>query len=748
MLPLRIDHCSIASLPWPRVDRIVMPSRFGLGIVCAVALFSASAAPAQERVITKAIDVRSLSPAEAERGIPVQLRGVVVFVDSVSAIFLQDETSTTFFRLPSAPLPKVGDEIELTGKTRMGLYLPGLSGTSYRVLGRRELPPGIPVHYDDLHFGRYHYQRVAAEGIVRSVRPAAGDRTMLRLAMGSRVIDVRVNEPLPPNRPLVDHRVRVTGLAAGQINVPRRQLVQPSLRVVNWNEVETLAPAPPAADVPQVSAEELLAFQVSGLGEQRVRIAGVVSTVFGEEQVFMQQGTMAFEVHFGRPTEIAPGDRVTIVGFPSMERFSASVVDAELLAREPGPAPEPLDVDSLEELYGKPDDQHPGKHDGQLVRVTVMVRDAFKSEDGITLLVQGGRRTIQARVPDGTSWPSPGTLVQLAGICQVESTVTGSGFQSRPGLVSLRAASPDALEILRTPPWWTPRRLSLMLAGLAGVTLLSGLWIAALRRQVRLQTAALRHRIEAEAALEERQRIAREFHDTLEQELAGVTLRLDALATRITDEKGTRLVTASRNLVSRIQVETRDLISDLRDAAETAGDLIAALAMVAARHSSDGDLQVRLDATTPIPSLPAATVHDLRMIARESVNNARKHGRATSVSIEVAAQPDRLMLRIVDNGCGFDPAAALEGKRGHFGCAGMRERGRKIGADVTWHSALQNGTSVEVTLPLEIAAATTLVPPVADKTAPSSVSVPAQCDNPARNESALPEKPLMSADGR
>jgi signal transduction histidine kinase len=732
--PLRIDHSSIASLSRPRVDPTVSAWRFCLGIFCAAALSFASAALAQERVITKAIDVRSLSPNEAELGIPVQLRGVVVFVESVSAIFLQDETSTTFFRLPSPPLPKVGDEIELTGKTRMGLYLPGLSGTKYRVLGRRELPPGIPVHYDDLHFGRYHYQRVAAEGIVRSVRPAGPDRTMLRLAMGSRVIDVRVDAPLPSDRLLVDHRMRITGLAAGQINVPRRQLVQPSLRVVNWDEVETLAPAPPAEDVPQVSAEELLAFQVSGLGEQRVRIAGVVSTVFGEEEVFMQQGAMAFAVRFGRPTQIAPGDRVTIVGFPSMERFSASLVDAELLDREPGPAPAPIDIDSLEELYGKPGDQHPGKHDGRLVRVTVMVRDAFKSEDGLTLLVQGGQRTIQARVPDGAVWPSPGTLIQLTGICQVESAVTGSGFQSRPGLISLRAGSPDALEVLRTPPWWTPRRLSLMLAGLAGVTLLSGLWIAVLRRQVRLQTAALRHRIEAEAALEERQRIAREFHDTLEQELAGVTLRLDALATRITDEKGTRLVTASRNLVSRIQIETRDLISDLRDAAETAGDLMAALAMVAARHSSDGDLEVRLHATTPIPPLPAATVHDLRMIARESVNNARKHGRATCINIEVAAHSGRLALSVVDNGCGFDPTTTLEGKRGHFGCAGMRERGRKIGAEVVWRSALQKGTTVEVTLPIEIAATPAVFSSSAlNAPTPAPVSASEQCENPARS---------------
>jgi hypothetical protein len=78
-----------------------------------------------------------------------------------------------------------------------------------------------------------------------------------------------------------------------------------------------------------------------------VRIDGVVLAAF-EDQASLQQGAMAFAVRFGMATPLTPGDRVTVVGFPSMERFSASVVDAELLGREPGPAPLPLDIDSIQ----------------------------------------------------------------------------------------------------------------------------------------------------------------------------------------------------------------------------------------------------------------------------------------------------------------------------------------------------------------------------------------------------------------
>lgn len=685
--------------------RLPSPAPRFVRLLLAALLLSAAAA-AQDRVITRAIEIRALTPAEAESGIPVRLRGVVVFIEGISAIFLQDETSTTFFRVRTPPMPAIGDEIEVTGATRMGLYLPGVDFSTYTVLGRRSsLPPGIPVQYDDLHFGRYHYQRVTAEGIVRSVIPIEPGKGLIRLAMGSRAIDVRTEVDPPANHRLVDCRVRITGLAAGLINTPRRQLIEPYIRVLDWNDIEVVAAAPRTDAVPKISAEELLAFNARGLGEQRVRMDGVVSAVFGSNLAFLQQGDHGFAVHFGLPPGLEPGDRVTVVGFPAMERFSASVVDAELLSREAGPAPVPLAITSPDVLFGRQGDPPPGTYDGQLVQVAGIVRDSFKGEEGTTLVVHGEQRTIQARVPDGTVIPPNGSRVRLTGICQVDTAVRGPGFASRPGLISLRVTSPGALEVLRTPPWWTPRRLVVVLTALAGVTLLAGLWIAALRRQVRRQTDALRHRIEAEAALEERHRIAREFHDSLEQELAGVSLRLDALATRVSDEKGLGLVSASRNLVSRIQIETRDLISDLRDSAETAGDLRTALAAVAARHSSDGDVQVRVESKCALPLLPAATVHDLRMIARESVSNARKHGRATYVTIETEVLPDRLVLRIIDNGCGFDATAAVQGRRGHFGCAGMRERGRKIGAEVTWQSTLQKGTTVEVTLPLQRRAA-------------------------------------------
>lgn len=656
-------------------------------VVCLLA----GMATVRAQVLTKAIEVRSLTVAEAQTGLQAKLSGTVIFIER-TAIFLQDETSSTFFRPTEINAVRPGDEIEVEGTTRMGLYLPGLGESVYHVIRPGALPAGIPANYDDLVSARFHYQRVAVEGVVRSVAPMDEGRCLLRLAMGSRGLDVRVEMPPERERSLVDCLVRIQGLAAGYHN-ERRQLVQAHVRVIDWNDVTVLDAAPKVDEAPKISAVELLAFRLSGRSERRVRIDGIVTAPFPLGHVFLRQDETAFGVRLNNPIPLNPGDRVEIIGFPEMDGFSASVANAEVVRHEMGEPVPAIEVGSIDRLVGL--------HDSQLVAVTGTLADQFKTETGSMLVLQDRTRVVQVRLPtSSTSTAELGSRVRVTGICSVETSEPGSGFASRPGVVSLRLRTPDDLVVLQSPPWWTVRRLGAILAGLAAVILVAGLWIAILRRQVRRQTRALRHRIEAEAALEERQRIAREFHDTLEQELAGVSLRLDALATRVADEKGKGLVVASRNLVSRIQTETRDLISDLRDPAETAGDLAAALTSLAARSTSERGVQVRVEVAGPIPTLAGAIIHDLRMIARESLNNALKHGGASQVTFQLEAHAAHLTLSIRDDGCGFDATDATLGKRGHFGCAGIRERSRKIGAQVTWQSAPQQGTTVKVTLPL------------------------------------------------
>lgn len=656
-------------------------------------LLAAGDATAQLRT---ALELRSLSLDEAQAGVPVELRGVVVFSDPPSTVFFQDATAGAFFRLDRRTPPAPGDEIRVRGFSQQGLYLPGIERAEFEILGHPGLPEAIPVDFEDLLSGRYHYQRVSVEGIVRTVAPDGEAAALLRLDLGSRVVSVRVETTPEHGTSLVDARVRVSGLAAGELN-HRRQLVEPYLRCRDWDDLEILVTPQPPESIPEVSPVQILNFAVGGTMRHRARVAGVVLANFGEGEVFLRSDEAGIGVRL-LGSELRPevGDRVEVLGFPEMARFSARLVDATLVSRRAeGERPPPLP--------STPADLLGGAHDSDLVSIEAELAELYRNERGAVLMLRDGGHVVRAETPALPADLEAGAKVSVAGIAVVESVRRFGEYRAVPEHVVLRLRGPEDLAVLRAPSWWTTRRLAIGLVVFLVATLLAGLWIALLRRQMASQTAVLRHRIEHEAVLEERQRLAREFHDTLEQQLAGLSLRLDAAAARGGDEKLRGFLEGSRNLVSRIQTETRNLVSDLRQDPGEAADLVGALGELV--EQSGPGVGPELSLVPPaggLPPMPSRTVHHLRMIAQESVTNAIKHAGAKRIVLSLATEQNGLVMTIRDDGTGFDAGVETAGQRrnpGHFGCMGMRERCRKIGAEIEWRSAPGEGTVVVVTLP-------------------------------------------------
>jgi len=600
-----------------------------------------------ETPLRTALELRSLPPEEAEKELPVELQGTVIFVDPRGSVLIQDETAGTFFRGGDITALRVGDEVEVQGVTMPGMYLPGIMNATYEKLGHRETPPALPASYADLLSGRYHYQLVTTEGIVQAVAATGDeDRTTLHIAMDQDLLEVHVFAPLKERHLLVDSRVRIEGLAAGTIN-HRRQLLQPALWLQDWSLLKVLKAAPPVQDVPTLSASKLLAFKVVGQNGHRVRVAGTVVAAFSDGAVFIRDEAAALSMQLQPPVPLSVGTWIEAIGFPKIQRFGASLVNTQLVQQEPGPEP-PATEASIAELLK-------GTHDNDLVAVTAILSGCFRAVEGDVLVLQDRGSSIRVQTPPLDHEPPVGSRMSVTGICQVESIqMTPSGIQSLPRTVSLRCRSAADVKTLSSPAWWTARRLGLVVGVLMLTVGLAGLWITVLRRQVRHQTTALRWRIEREAALEERQRIAREFHDTLEQGLTGLLLRLEAVQARGLNEKSGQLVTASRGLVSQMQAETRGLVSDLREPSQENADLVGALRAIVEEHPLDCVPALKLESSSPLLFLPSRTVHHLRMIAREGVTNALKHARANNIRVGLEVEGGRLQMIIADDGQGFD----------------------------------------------------------------------------------------------
>ena len=645
--------------------------------------------------ITTALGVRSLTPEQADEAREVRLQAVVTYNDSPTSVFVQDETAGVFFRPGSRVALEAGDRIEITGRTQSALYVPGIGQASFRLIGRGPPIQATPVSYAELESGRFHYQWVSIEGIVRAISTGEEGRTWLRLVAGSHVLDVLVRTAYEPARVQVDSRVRVRGLASGRINF-RRQMVRPYLQSSSWHDVDEIESALPVQTLRSISTAELLNFTTAGHAGRRVRLRGRILGLQPDGIIYLRDAKGAAEVRLANTEGLAVGDEVEVAGFPEMSRFSAALVDAELLDRRDGAPPLPVET-SVPALFE-------GGVDGELVSVVADVVEWIRDEAGVMLFLNGGPRPIRVRVPSTMTAPEVGTRVRVTGICQIESVfMPRDQYRSLPGAVTLLVRQAADVAVMRSPPWWTVRRLSYVLATVCALGAAGLAWILVLRRQVRRQTDALRHRIEREAAFEERQRLARDFHDTLEQDLTGMSLQLGTAAARGFDERGRRLVEDSRTLLERVQRETRMLIGDLRGAElQPKGQVDAAdmlQEIVKERMIAEGPSIVVETAAVPL-LIPAQAAYHLRMIVQELLTNVLKHAGAATVRLRAERGPGGLLLVVRDDGAGFDPVMSTAGQPGHYGCVGIRERCLKIGATVLWTSSPGMGTTVEVSLPV------------------------------------------------
>ena len=223
--------------------------------------------------------------------------------------------------------------------------------------------------------------------------------------------------------------------------------------------------------------------------------------------------------------------------------------------------------------------------------------------------------------------------------------------------------------------------------------------------------AVERSRLEAATAralaAEERNRLAREIHDTLAQGLAALTMQLevaDSLAgTKAPDDSRLHSAVERALLLARATLdEARRSVLDLREAPLEGRSLSEALEALAseAGSSPDDPVEVTVIASDGVDAkLSPAVAGGLYRVAQQAVVNATRHARARQITLRVTRSENEIHLRVEDDGTGFEPTD-VPGDR--FGLVGMRERARLLGGSLTVESAPDAGTAIEVRVPIDV----------------------------------------------
>lgn len=226
---------------------------------------------------------------------------------------------------------------------------------------------------------------------------------------------------------------------------------------------------------------------------------------------------------------------------------------------------------------------------------------------------------------------------------------------------------------------------------------LSALLSLYLLYRLRIRSMAVELNVRFDERLAERARIAQDLHDTLLQGLISGVIHLRLVAAEVADQPLAAKLEGIVQRISGVIDEGRRTVSGLR--ASPVDRLEEALVREAEGFRSDLQIDVKLTVNGDRTTLDDRTRDTAYQIGREALANAFRHAKATQVHIEIGYLSNGLSLVIRDNGCGIDPRIALEGRVGHWGLPGMRDRAEQMKGHLKVLSQIAVGTEVNLWLP-------------------------------------------------
>lgn len=238
------------------------------------------------------------------------------------------------------------------------------------------------------------------------------------------------------------------------------------------------------------------------------------------------------------------------------------------------------------------------------------------------------------------------------------------------------------------------------------IALCAALGLIVLGAIYRLRVRQIARRIHArlDERAGERERIARELHDTLLQGIQGLMLRFQAVADRLThDDKSHEQLEAALAAADEVVVDARNRVRDLRGV-EGSNDLCLIVEHLVAEAPFDPPIPVRIVVEGKPRLLHPFVAEEIKRIAREALFNIALHARASSAEVAIGFEPRHLAIRMRDDGVGIPGDVVAHGhKDGHFGMIGMRERAERIGGKLVVSSRPGAGSEITLSLPARLA---------------------------------------------
>lgn len=664
-------------------------------------------------------EIRALNSLEISKAPPVQIRGVLTYYDPASKLgFVQDDSGGINIRVgellganeESDPSRlQAGDVVELEGIVEEGRFAPRIVNPPgerniIRKVGESFFPKPVSLNPQLLMDPTLDATWVETIGVVRKAEVFGNRRLIMVLSNGIETYRVVIpgnwkDNPLPPD--LVGSRILVEGVYGSIINT-QQQLIGLTIYCPSLLQMEVLDPGGKQVFLEDpVAVPDLLSFRSVALN--RVVVKGKVTATFPERGVYLRVEGEPLEVLVIDTDLPPPGAEVLAAGYPARTGNRVYLHTARLRMERSGPAPAPR-------LLPSDDDALRNWH-GEYVETTGTLLDTFTSKSEQLLLVLSGNNTLPVRLslaPEDTPIAIPNqALISLKGILTIQeepySTPLEPWTPPKPGAFlgyRIRISRADDISIVSGPPFWSPQRIVVAVSGLGlGIGLLI-LWTGVLQRRVRRQTDLISAKMRSVHVSEERERIARELHDTVEQEMAGIGIHLE-LAIAQANEQDSRMVPTVRlalKMLRRTLTETHRSILNLRSRSLEVEAFHQALAAIAEQMQLEKQLEIKTDLHPLSRPLNAVTRHNLMRITQEALQNAALHSCSETVELSLHSESEELHLRIRDHGKGCDPSAAPPG---HFGIMGMRERTGKINGCLRFSETPGGGTTIDLYLPLE-----------------------------------------------